>query len=168
MHPFQFLSPAAILLGRGHCCMKRRLAIAFVLALATAICLWAWWTRDLRHFPRVFNGPMVQMVTPEGFTLTWEIEPDLEVYVVVVSDEGAEIGSVPAARIKNPVEPGRSRWSATVRGLQSGQSYRYRITAKSPAGQSTVVSEHSVRTAVRPGLPFRFAVVGDTGTGTRA
>ncbi len=148
--------------------MKTRLAIAFALVIATAVCLSVWWTRDVRHTPRVFNGPMVQMVTTDGFTLTWQIDPDIEAQVAIFDDQDTELGDITLSRIKDPVTSAQTRWSATVRGLQPGLSYRYWITAALPSKPETIVSEHSVRTAGRPGQPFRFIALGDTGTGKSA
>lgn len=145
---------------------RKRLTIAFILALASAGGLGAWWVRDFRHCPIVFNGPMVQQVTPESFTVTWDLDPDIPARLAVLADDNTAVGSVQTSRIKDPVTTARSRWSAVVIGLQPDRVYRYQISAKRASGQDILLSTHPVRTAASSNKPFRFVVLGDTGTGT--
>jgi len=145
--------------------MTRRPIILLIVLLAIATALWAWWTREGRERPRIYNGPMVQMVTTEGFTLTWQIAPDLPATVTLLDPNGFDLASFEPTRILDPVTSAQTRWRCDVRNLKPGLTYRYRISVTTPSAGDIVAAENAIRTAGERGQPFRFLALGDTGTG---
>lgn len=105
---------------------------------------------DLFHFTA---GPNLNMATERSINVTWET--DRPATAVIEWGETAELGNK-----LNLDTPSRLQ-QATIDGLQPGSNYFYRITA---TAEERVIDSGllTFKTAVQPGQPFRFAVIGDT------
>jgi hypothetical protein len=129
--------------------------IALILLLATvAVCAgvmtWAWYCR-----PVICLGPMVQQVTPTGFTVYCRTHACSRVSARlhaegVVSREGS---------VRRDEATGDA--FATFDGLEPGQACEYEIVLNGT--RST--GRHAMRTAPTDSRGFRFVAFGDSGTG---
>src|SRR5690606_4332372 len=126
--------------------------IGLTMLLASLLVAGAWITFDYYRRPRIINGPLVQMVGPDGFTVLWEVHPPHAHPLVVTLPDGE-------ARTVLPEQ--RSGWcEATIDGLQAGTAYPYQIGDQwNGRGR--------VRTAPDADAPFRFLAFGDSGDGGR-
>lgn len=104
----------------------------------------------------VATGPMVQMVTHNGFTLVWQIPNGSAATVTVQTVESQERQSL-------PVQPQNNRYEIAVVGLRPGTLYHYEIHT---TGEHPVLfAEGQTRTAPPRGGSFRFLAFGDSGMG---
>ncbi|MDA0817032.1 MAG: metallophosphoesterase [Planctomycetota bacterium] len=105
---------------------------------------------DLFHFTA---GPSLNLTTEHELNLTWET--DRPAAGLLEWGPTAELGSSlhldAASRVHH----------ATIAGLTPATSYFYRVTAKAE-GDAIDSGILTFKTAVAPGEPFRFAVIGDT------
>lgn len=113
--------------------------------------LWDYWRQ-----PRFIEGPMLQMVTPEGFTLVWRIHPNRPMNLEVLSESGEHVVAVTA-------ESAIGRQVATVHGLKPNTGYDCVIT---DADQRPLLKQR-LRTAPTDGTPLCVLVFGDSGDGRR-
>ncbi|MEW6252890.1 MAG: metallophosphoesterase [Planctomycetota bacterium] len=104
---------------------------------------------------RIREGPLVQMATTDGVTLSWYTTRPVECAVHVLVD-GAE-------RAVRPVAAG-VRQRVRIGGLTAGQMYPYEIRA----GRRPLTKKLAFQTNRRAGERFSFIVFGDSGAGTRA
>ena len=105
---------------------------------------------DLFHFTA---GPQLNLTTTTSLDLTWET--DRPATAVVEWGETAALGK--ALRL----EQGSRLQEATLAGLAPGTPYFYRVTATA-AAETIDSGLLTFKTAVGPGQPVRFAVIGDT------
>jgi len=138
--------------------MKRRLIIAAGITATTALVASVWIALDYRSNPRIIAGPMVQMVSSDGFKLVWQMHPNKPATVTVRQQDGKEVGRFPADQEDN-------RHVARISGLQAGSTVHYQISRRNGAEPPTVLAENYVRTAPVRGRPFRFLAFGDGGAG---
>ncbi len=134
---------------------KRRFALVAV-ALAGCAGAATWVFREPPVGP-IYDGPMVQLLRPDGFTLTWRAqEPQgLEVRLRGDSEDAEVVVPVTIA----------DRCRASVAGLRPASRYRYTIRRCGHDG--AVLAEGQTRTAPERGGPFRFLAFGDSGSGNR-
>ncbi len=130
--------------------VRRYRLIAIGVALTGSLAAAAWVWSDYRFRPRLFTGPLVQMVAPDGFTLVWEMHPAQPATLRVFDGD-----SVVSSTTVSP-EPGL-RYEAAVTGLQPDRTYAYEI--------SPGPVRRTVKTAPAAAQPFRLLALGDTGDG---
>ncbi len=138
--------------------MKRRRLACLLLAVVAIVACAAWVAVDYRTHPRAVNGPMVQNVTQNGFTVIWQAHPDRELLLRVRRQAGQVVAEVPGVREGE-------LWRARVDALEQGMRYRY--TLVDPATGSAATAEYAVGTAPGDGAALRFLAIGDTGDGSR-
>jgi len=126
--------------------------VAGIVIPSTAVVL----TRD-RDDPGL-NGPMVQMLTTEGFTLVWEGAGEEPARVALRTAGGGGEWEV-------PVTPQEGRYEVVLEGLSPATVYEYRISLEGTEPREAGVLQGKVRTAPLPGGSFRFLVFGDSGDG---
>lgn len=112
--------------------------------------------------PGIVTGPMVQMVTPEGFSLIWRVRPSKAAEVSVATADGEREGTIGVAAEQD-------RWVATITGLRPGTRYRYSIQ-HSDRKSGEPLARGSVTTAPPGGghSAFRVLAFGDSGCGEAA
>ncbi len=117
--------------------------------------------QDLVHegklYPNLFHytaGPYLNLTTQESLALTWETDR--------ASTSKIEWGTT--AELGHTTElPELDRLhEITLSGLTPNTAYFYRVTATDAENQSIESGLLTFKTAVEPGKPFRFAVIGDT------
>ncbi len=113
------------------------------------------------------EGPIVQLPRPTGVTLVWFADGEERMEVMVKAAPGSEGGAaVSGSGDRRLVEasPGPGgRYRVRIEGLTPGRTYRYRIQA---GGEGLFRGEF--RTDPAGDVPFRFAVLGDSGSGWEA
>ena len=109
-----------------------------------------------RLYPGLFHftaGPQLNLTTTTSIDLTWEA--DRPATAVVEWGETAALGQ------KLRLDREERLHEASLTGLKPGTPAFYRVTAT--AGSDSIDSGLlTCKTAVEPGQPFRFAVIGDT------
>lgn len=106
---------------------------------------------DLFHFN---VGPYLNFATTESVNLVWETDrPSTALLEWGTTDQlGQGIRCTTADRMHD----------ATIPFLEPDTPYFYRISATDASGQTISSGMLTFKTAVPPGKPFRFAVIGDT------
>ncbi|MDH7569802.1 MAG: metallophosphoesterase [Armatimonadota bacterium] len=123
----------------------RRLAALVALAWASSGVLAA-------AAPRLVRGPWLQQVTETSAVIQWETDQPVR----------TRLEYAPAPNTASVQEPGPARrHRAKLTYLAPETRYRYRVWA----GQTPLTGEVEFVTAKPPGRPFRFAVLGDSGSG---
>lgn len=129
----------------------RRLALAS--AAIGSIVAAAWITHDYRRETVLVVGPMVQQVTPAGFTVVWQTHPPHAGSLTfgpadLLLDRNADVQHEGAYSV------------AVIDECDPGTAVRYQIS-----GGGRVLAEYTVRTAPAGPRPFRLIAFGDSGTG---
>lgn len=142
---------------------RRWKPVLVLAAVLVVVGLAAW---KLRGSGPIHDGPMVQLLDIDGFTLTWRMPTtaDAEVVEVAVRREGTDDEMV------FPAMPG-DRFVACVTGLEPATLYDYQVRRHGVADPATepaiVLAEGRTRTAPGRGGLFRFVVTGDSGSGSK-
>lgn len=124
--------------------------VAGIVGVAAVIAIWVAFRTASGG---AFNGPMVQMLSTDGFTVVWESGDSTQMTVRLTDENGALIQEVPA-------QSDHGRYEATFTGLSPATVYEYALVfAASPERGGRVT------TAPDPATPFRFLAVGDSGSG---
>lgn len=131
--------PRSVLLG----------AVSFVFFMAVFYYI-APWVLPVR----VVEGPLVQMSTPGAASIIWYTTRPAEC-VLVMEQEGSERTYAASAE-------GR-RHRVRVEGLEPNSAYPYEIRIG-----ERVLAAYTLRSNRSADQPFSFAVLGDSGKGTRA
>jgi len=140
--------------------MKRFLKIAVVSVLLCAILsVVAWWIY-LEMTCRITAGPMVQMVTPSGFTVVWRTNWAGQGRLLVTD------GTRQVADIRAAYEDGQH--VAAVTGLQSGRPYHYQITHTHDLVEMSLGGPWTCKTDAGPKASFRLMAFGDSGKANRS
>ena len=105
-------------------------------------------------------GPLVQRATATGFSVVWWSPLARSGEMCLTGPDGAT-RTVPAQR-------NGDRFEATLRGLEPGTWYDYRIVMVDLVGETHEWGEGRTHTAAPPGAPFSFSVFGDSGSGKKA
>jgi 3',5'-cyclic AMP phosphodiesterase CpdA len=126
------------------------LAVLTAIVVACGLYLAAPWILPVR----VYEGPMVQLASPDAVTLEWFTTRPAE-SAVYVSGGGVEQRIAAAAD--------GTRNVARVSGLSPGVSYTYEIHA----GRRALTSGLVFQTVRPPTEPYNFIVFGDSGMGNR-
>jgi len=103
-------------------------------------------------------GPLIQMVTSDGFRVVWWY-PSAEKGSVQVSCRDDDTLMTFYAHKKN------SRFEAVATGLLPGLTYDYKIFIKDSKGEKTFWEEGTIKTAGQERDLFSFMVFGDSGGG---
>lgn len=112
---------------------------------------------DGKLFPDLFHftaGPYLNYATTRSISLT--VETDRESTACLQWGTTAELSE------KKLATESRRLHDFSIEQLQPNTAYFYRVTATSPQGESIDSGLLTFKTAVEPGSPFRFAVIGDT------
>lgn len=102
------------------------------------------------------SGPLVQLVTPEGFVVVVDTRTPDAVTGDLVNAEKQPAGQV------SVVEKGPQRLALGFTALEADRTYHYRVRSA-----ENVIAEGDVRTAPREHRDFRILAFGDGGTGER-
>ena len=104
------------------------------------------------------RGPFLQRLTGKSVTIVWQTHQ--------ASTGGVDIerSGFPSRIVPSPI-PAREH-AVRIEGLQPGAVYTYRLRIEQSDGQATT-KPYEFRTAPRQGK-IRFAVLGDSGQGSRA
>jgi len=127
-----------------------------VLSLAVGV---AWWL-GLLGTEALTAGPMVQSVGPHGFTVVWRTDER--------GESGLQLMDGDRATLRVPARLQDGRYLATVRGLEPGRAYVYRVVIAQDGNTRVLGGPWSCKTDPGPGAAFQMAVFGDSGTGGRA
>lgn len=137
--------------------MNRRRFIALCSAVVGAVGSGLWYLVDFRWRSRLVNGPMVQAVTPDRFSLVWEMHQGEPARLILsaAGEPDREWTIAPAST--SLVDPRVARYEHVLTGLRPDHLYTYDI------GPGLI--RETVRTAPARPQPFRFLALGDTGDG---
>ncbi len=110
-----------------------------------------------RVYPQLFHytaGPCLNHATQEGVSVVWETDRPARGTLSwgPTAELGQSLAFDQASRLQE----------ATITGLDANTPYFYRIRSITEDGQSIDSGLLTFKTAVLPGQPFRFAVIGDT------
>ena len=133
--------------------MRSPRRIALLVAVVATLLAAGWMAYCYRTRPRLLSPPMVQMVTPEGFTLVWQMYPPQEASVRISPPDGQRPPQYAALQRGD-------RHMAQVCGLEPGRVYQYEISTRQGC-----LARDAVRTAAAPDQAFRFIAFGDSGDG---
>ena len=129
--------------------------LLLVLLLAVGL---AWWS-GLFETEAFTAGPMVQAVGPYGFTVVWRTDEKGEGGLQLMDGDQVTL------RVPARLEGGQSM--ATVRGLEPGREYAYRVVITQDGNKRVLGGPWTCKTDGGPTASFRLAVFGDSGTGGR-
>jgi MYXO-CTERM domain-containing protein len=132
--------------------MKRILCFAATLASVLAVCA-------VSAHAQIDRGPYLQQGTPNAMTVTWRTSADTEGVVCW--------GSTPSALTSRATGPVGRQHEVRITGLAPDTRYHYAVaTGACPPAVGGDEAQFFV-TAPTPGTrrPFRFWLVGDSGTG---
>jgi len=130
---------------------RRIVVLSVAAAVMAAIALWI--VRDYSRRIHRVAGPMVQMVSPSGFTLVWRMQPAKAVRLQVHEHIGGHIVHDAVIEQRN------EQYEATISGLRAGQEYDYTI--------ETQPQTWTTKTAPSNAKAFRFLAFGDSGNASR-
>lgn len=134
--------------------------IARILILLALVAIISGVLIEQRTRPILIVGPMVQIPTPGGLTIVWEMDSSIGHGVAWLED----------APGVNLVERSRNlgrRHEAAFTGLTPGRTYRYSVANDRGLFGSTVVAgPYETRVPPPRGTPFRFVAFGDSGNGS--
>lgn len=132
-----------------------RLAILGVIVLGGAI-----YVLDQKARPRLLTGPMIQIPTPDGVTIVWEMDAPIGSGSVKLELTDGETKS--AAAVKRG-----TRYEATFERLAPATTFYYSVINDRGLLAGTVVAgPYKSKTPPPPETPFRFVAFGDSGNGS--
>lgn len=138
---------------------SRFLIVAYVAAVVVAVVFLARLPFGI-HQQTPDDGPLIQDVSTEGFSVVWWQEGDGE-GVLRLRGSGIGDSQFVAARHGN-------RYEARAGNLDSGTAYRYEILHTGTHGSQRRLCAGRAATAKPPGAAFAFIVFADSGSGKRS
>jgi len=137
---------------------KRKTGVIIVISISTILVFASILFANVFLATLDFTGPLIQMVTSDGFRVVWWYPSAEEGFVQVSCRDDNTLMSFDAHK-KN------SRFEAQATGLLPGLTYDYKIFINDSKGEKIFWEEGTTKTAGQESDPFSFMVFGDSGGG---